>query len=293
MIKDYCELSKQNRRLKNGKKSSCEHSDEITTLQQENQILREEIDFNKNEANQWRRPSFETNCDKERLIECNVELELLKQQLAKKDETIEKLLLRNRNQSNLQECDSSESTSSDSIENNTPSRGNCLLRSQSDSCTTYRSCGSKNFSESEKRDTEKIQALEKGYKELTMILKEKYTQLRKQRTKIDVLTKRLESVADQETQLERLRRGNEQLKNQLKNGQNNVDVLNGLTKQIERCQTEVEQLRMREHCLARKITSQNEHIATLCTERTNLMKINDEMKRTISICKRELCKFCD
>lgn len=295
LLKDYCGLVKKNEhlneQLKNVGKSSCvQHADQITMLQRENDSLKEKLNCISKSSNQCE--SFKTNCNSKRLNDCEAEIELLKQQLAKKDKTIEKLLFKNRNeQSSQRNYGSMESTSSESIGSNTFIHGNCLHRTRSDGCASYRSCVSNNLSESEQRDTVKIQALKKGYKELTMILKEKYAQLRKQRTKIDELTKQLDNVADLDCQR---RREKEHLENQIKNMPNiDVERLNKMNKQIEKCNLEVERLKRRENFLSRKVAAQDEHIATLSVDRKNLMKINDEMKQSICLCEKELWKYCN
>lgn len=296
LLKDYCGLVKKNEQLneqlKNVNQSSCRrHGDQITMLQQENDSLKEKLNSISKSSNHCE--SFKMNCKSKRLNDVEAEIELLKKQLAKKDKTIEKLLFKNRTQSSLVHGESMESTSGESIESNTFLHGNCLHRTQSDGCATYRSCISNNLSEIEKRDTVKLQALKNGYKELTMILKEKYAQLRKQRAKIDELTKQLENVADLECAMEQLRREKEHLENQIKCMPNNVDPLNKMRRQIERCNNEVERSKRREQFLTRKLAAQDEHIVTLSAERKNLMEINDEMKRSICLCKKELCKYCN
>lgn len=299
VLKDYCGLVKKNQhlneQLKNIQKSpsSCGHADQIAMLQHENDSLKEKLNCILKSSNQPCK-SFDKSCNNsKRLNDCEAEIELLKQQLAKKDKTIEKLLFKRRNQSlSLRNFESMESTSSDTIGSNLSIQRSCLHRSQSDDCASYGSCGTNNLSESEKRDTVKIQALKKGYKELTKILKEKYAQLRKQRAKIDELTKQLENVADLECAMEQLRRDKDHLENQIKNMPNNDDKLDKMKRQIEKCNIEVERLKRREHFLTRKVTSQDELVKTLSAERENLMKINEKMRRSICLCEKELYKYC-
>lgn len=298
LMKDYCTLVKQNQDLNEqlikfnkSPSSSCEHAEQIATLQQENQTLKDKIDSIANAQNQRPCNSCERNCNS-RLKDCEAEIELLKQQLAKKGELIEKLLFpRQKHPSSLRKCGSSESTSCESIESsNSPMHANCLHRSQSDGFASHRSFVSNNLSELEQRDAVKIQALNNGYKELTMILKEKYAQLREQRTKIDELVKELENFADQ---MEELQCEKEQLENRLKNQPNNVDSLHKMKKQLKKCTTELEQWKQRERILTQKLAAQNDHIATLSAERKSLMQNSDEMKASIRLCKTELRKYND
>lgn len=302
MLNDYCALVKKNQHLteelKNVRKSSskCGHADQITSLQKENDSLKDQIDSISKPSI---RPcaSFDANCsNSKRLNDCEAEIELLKQQLAKKDKTIEKLLFRSRSQSmsSFPNSASLEATSNDTIESDLSIPKNRLHRTRSDGCCVLNRSGvSNNLSESEKRDTAKIRALQKGYKELTMILKEKYAQLRKQRAQIDQLTKELENSADLERALEQLRREKENLEEQVKSMPNNVDALDKMKRQFKKCNVEVEWLRKRERLLAQKVASQDKLVKTLSAERENLMKINDNMKRSICLCKKELCKYCD
>lgn len=307
LLNDYCALAKKNKHLTEQLKNvgnvppSCEHAEQIAELQQENDSLKSKIDSISKASNR-RCTSFDSDCNNsKRLNDCEAEIELLKQQLAKKDKTIEKLLFRSQNQSSssslssssFRNCGSMESTSSVTIGCNSSTHRNCLHRTRSDGCyTPNRSCVCTNLSASEERDTAKIRALQKGYKELAKILKEKYAQLRKQRTKIDQLMKKLENVADLECAMKQLRKEKEHLENQVKNMPNHGNVLDKMSKQIAKCNGELERLRKREHLLARKVASQDELVKTLSAERENLMKINDEMKHSICLCQEELCKYC-
>lgn len=300
MLNDYCGLVKKNQhltdQLKNVRKSSssCGHADQIKLLQKENDALKDKTDCISKPSNR-RCASFDASCsNNKRLYDCEAEIELLKQQLTKKNETIEKLLFRSRNQSpSPRNCGSMESASSETNGSNSSTYKHCLHRTRSDSCCVLNRSGvSNNLSEFERRDTAKIRALQKGYKELTMILKEKYAQLRKQRAKIDHLTKQLENSADLECAMERLRQDKEHLEKQIRNMPKHVDSLDKMKRQIEKCNLDVERLRRREHILNRKVASQNELVKTLSAERENLLKINDKMKRSICSCQKELGKYC-
>lgn len=289
LMRDYCELVKQNQKLneqlKSSESSSCDHTDHIEALQHENRMLRKKVD-DISTAHQ------QNTCDSS---DFHAEIESLKQKLAKRDKTIEKLMFTSKKQLAPKKCESIESTSNESIEDqNMLMHNNLPLRTRSDGCASYRSCVSTtNLSESEKRDTAKIQALKNGYKELSKIISEKYAQLRKQRMKIAELMKQLEKCARQESTIEQLQQEKEQLENRLKHLPNSIDTKMAIKKQLEKCSTDVEQLKRREQILQQKLSSQDEHIATLKTERKTLLKTIDEMKRTICQCTKELCKYCD
>lgn len=217
---------------------------------------------------------------------CEEELADLKETLAMKDKTIRDLV------EQISELKKGLDP------NSNKSGGKNMRRSQSDIGRTDRPNDSPSLTDSETRDNDTLKTLEKGYKELAQILKEKYGQLRAQRAKIDDMKKKLENCAaqgqellDLKDEMAKLRQRNKQLEDDIQKLQTSGATLEEIKKQSEIYNAELEKLKEREQILARKITLQEEQVCVLLSERQNLLRINNEMLNSIAICQKELCQY--
>lgn len=221
-------------------------------------------------------PSTQSNCEEE--------LADVREMLASKDKTIRSLLEQINDLKKAKES-------------NKPG-GKNIRRSQSDIGRPDRPLDTTSLTDSETRDHDTLKTLEKGYKELAQILKEKYDQLRAQRAKIDELKKKLENCSaqgqellDLKDEMAKLRNRNKQHEEDLKKLEECGATLEEIKKQAAKYNAEIETLKEREKILARKITIQEDQVEELLSERQNLLRINNEMLNSIAVCQTELCKY--
>lgn len=143
------------------------------------------------------------------------------------------------------------------------------------------------LSDSETNDNNKLNLLMEGHRQLSALVKEKYSQLRQQRAEIKALKKKLEEYEAAESKSNEL--VDIQAKNQVLN--NELDRLKEHANQTEDHKRQMELANEREAILARKISIQNDHIHELLEERATLIRVNNEILETIAVCKRELAKY--
>lgn len=122
--------------------------------------------------------------------------------------------------------------------------------------------------------------------------------MRKQRTKIAELMKLLEKcqqkddeILDLKSQAANLKQQNANLSENLSKVKEDPQILDELKQQVENLKNEIRTTKERETLLARKIAMQETHLANLRDERQYLIKINNDMLNSISVCKKELSKF--
>lgn len=162
-------LSAENQLLKSNQKSDTVTCEEIATnvidsLKHENQELKDVIKRNKETIRMLASESGGQHDENKRNYE--IQLAALKTQLKEKNKTIELLKKQIKNL------------------NSPPSTAHSSNSNYLD-----------NISDVEKSDNEKLRMFQNGYKELTMVLKEKYEQLREQRTKMADLKEKLAECA--------------------------------------------------------------------------------------------------
>lgn len=284
-------------------------SSAIATLTQENDELKEIIDRNK-EAMKLVPDKKTTTSDytpddniRNELDDCMEKLEELRRQLKDKDKVINHLQIQlsamPKSRGDLSKTsDSSSFESKESTESQSARPKKPHQRSHSDVSQSTTSSDSRDLTDNEKSDNEKLRLFKDAYKELTLILKEKYQQLREQRTKIAELLKKLKECQEKDEELlelkdlnANLRNKNENLNEQVLKLKEDPKVVDELKKQSENLNTEIETMKERESLLARKLAMQEAHIDTFRDERQNLMKINNDMLNSIAACKKELAKF--
>lgn len=258
----------------------------ITSLNHENEDLKKTIRELRQASEQP--TARRTSMTAER--QCDCELEQLSRQLADKDTIIKQLSAQVRDLVRRPSM-ARASESMDSSCSETSVGGSKLARSRSDETRPSGGADSGSLTDGEKRDHF---TLEKGYKELLALLKEKYDQLRKQRAKIDELTKKLTECLENEDELVRLKdecTKLEEERDQLKEDLKEMNACEDIKKQATELSLEMEHYREREQILARKLTLQAENISALMAERQHLLKLNNEMLNSISTCKSELGKY--
>lgn len=154
------------------------------------------------------------------------------------------------------------------------------------------SIDSLSLSESEMNDNKKLDEFIEGHRTLTMILKEKYRQLREQRTEIATLKNQLSECQQVDNcRFNELETKNQTLTGELVKLQQQCGAVQDIKEQSEKYCQEMDAIRKRESNLARQITIQKSHIRKLLEERELLIKMNNETMNSIALCKRELAKY--
>lgn len=311
LLADKIKLADENQRLRDRTDNNVEidenlASNVIQQLSQENEELKEIIRRH-NETIKLIRHESTPDLSKDeanKLADCEDQLAEMQQQLAAKQQTIYKLTNQIQNAVKATETGPKTSTPFSTDGNDSsgsesePNRQH--RRSQSDaSNTTARSSSSSDthLSDADKDDRDKLRHFQHAYKELTLLLKEKYKQLRKQREEIADLLKQLEKCQGENEELDKLRKLvddltdlNEKLTDELKNIKDQKQV-EELKKLCDSYKHELENQKEREVLLGRKLSLQETHINTFLNERQNLLKINNDMLNTIKKCKQELAKY--
>lgn len=313
LVADKHKLANENHDLLDFKaKIECNDSitsSAIATLTQENEELKEIIERNK-ETMKLVPDKESTTSDntaddslRSELDDCIEKLKELQRQIKEKDKIINHLqselsaLPKSRDDlSKASVSSSSESKESIATQSSRPKKHH--QRSQSDVSKSTKSSGSHELTDNEKSDNEKLRIFKDAYKEMTLILKEKYQQLREQRATIAELLKRIQELEGKDEEIMelldesvKLRNKNESLNDEVLKLKDDPKVVDELKKQSENLNTEIETLKEREILLARKLAIQEAHIFTFREERQNLMKINNDMLCSIAACKKELAKF--
>lgn len=311
LLADKHKLSEENNELL-ALKAKIDHDDSITasaiaTLTKENDELKEEIDRNKeamklvpDKKSNTSDNTIDDNIRSE-LDDCMEKLEQLRRQVKEKDKVINHLqsqlstMPKSRDDlSKTSDSSSSESKESTASESGRPKKHHQRSHSDVSKSTT----SSRDLTDNEKSDNEKLRIFKDAYKELSLILKEKYQKLREQRTKIADLLKRLQECEEKDDEIlelkdmnANLRNTNDNLNEQVVKLKEDPKIVDELKKQSENLNTEIEKMKERENLLARKLAMQESVIDTFRDERQNLMKINNDMLNSIAACKKELAKF--
>lgn len=296
LIENKHNLENENRNLKDQLKD-CEEStlvpidqtitsNVIATLRHENDDLKQIIIRNKHTLNRIQNKTSDSSTDSDdHGNDCEEQLDALKRKLAEKDRTIEALLAKVKKLMKSKSSDSSETDSESDKANKSDSSSSASNESH-------------DLTDSENKEQDKLRKLKEGYKELALLLKEKYDKLRKQRDKIKELMKQLEECAAREEEsielkdlIAQLRRKNEDLTKELDEIKANMDPLDDIKRQFEICNNELERFKQREGVLARKLALQEEHVQTFLEERENMVNMKNDMLNSILICKTELAKY--
>lgn len=289
----------------------------IETLTKENEELKQIIKRNEEVMKLVSTPpsNNETTSDvvKDELSDCLEKLKELQHQLKDKEEAINHLTKQlavdpksNDDPSEKPNSISSESKESFASQSDSPIQPRRHQRSRSDvnKSTSSSDNGSDHGSDSrsltdnEKRDNEKLRLFKGAYKELAKILKEKYQQLREQRTKIAELSDQLKDSQDKDKQIMELLDLNVNLKEKvddltedLVKKQEEVKTVDELKQKSKNLQSEIEKMKERESLLGRKLSMHDENLEGFLDEREYLIKISNEMMDSIAVCKKELEKF--
>lgn len=297
LIEDKNNLENENRNLKDQLKD-CEEStlvpidqtitsNVIATLRHENDDLKKIIIRNRHTLHRIQNKSSGSSTDSndDHSNDCEEHLDALKRQLAEKDRTIEALLAKVKSLMKSKSSDSSETESESDKANKSGSSSSASNESH-------------DLTDSENKEQDKLKKLKEGYKELALLLKEKYDKLRKQRDKIKELMKQLEQCAAREEEsielkelIAQLRHKNENLTKELDDIKANMDPLDDIKRQFEICNNELERFKQREGVLARKLALQEEHVQTCLEEREMMVNMKNDMLNSILKCKTELAKY--
>lgn len=152
---------------------------------------------------------------------------------------------------------------------------------------------SASLTDAETNDNKKFELFMEGHRELTLLVKEKYRQLREQRAEIKSLKQQLNEQHKNDTsELAAAQAKNTELLQQLDQlKQQKSGEVNNLLQQSNEFHRELDDIKQRETIFSRKIRLQDEHINELLQEREALIRLNNEMLESIAKCRGELSKY--
>lgn len=233
MFEDYCRVIEENRQLNEA-------------LQNCGEAVQKNINIIAKLENVVRALERGTHSD-DSVVEMTVEFENLQQRLIEKDETIEHLMVELENiKLQLNECEKSkdDSTHSQSVTN---------------------SSNTMDFLEASLSLKNKICDLEMVSSDIERVFLEKMSQMREQQSRIDELSKQLESRTEPSPTAS------------------------------DECESiyfnKLKEMTERDQILAQKASTLEEEITLLIDERKKLMEINNELMKTVSICQSQVCAY--